>query len=71
MFYTILITLLIVAMCLVLLGIKVIFFKDGQFPNGHVSNNKTLKDRGIGCIQLQDKEAQKEQCLMCKLKTEK
>lgn len=34
---TILITLLIVAICIVLLGVKVFFVKGGRFPNGHVS----------------------------------
>ena len=56
---TILITLLIVAISLVLLGVKVFFTKGGQFPNGHVSGNKALRQKGIGCAQLQDREAQK------------
>ena len=45
---TILITLLIVAISLVLLGVKVFFTKGGKFPNGHVR-----------CAQSQDREAQK------------
>ena len=32
---TILITLLIVAICIVLLGVKVFLVKGGRFPNGH------------------------------------
>ena len=59
MLYTILITLLIVAICLGLLGIKVFFTKGGKFPNGHVSGNKALRERGISCAQSQDREAQK------------
>ena len=58
MLYTILITLLIVAICLGLLGIKVFFTKGGKFPNGHVSGNKALRERGISCAQSQDREAQ-------------
>ena len=54
-----LITLLIVAICIVLLGVKVFFVKGGKFPNGHVSGNKAMRDRGIGCVQSQDREAQK------------
>ena len=50
---TLLITLLIVAICIVLLGVKVFFV------NGHVSGNKAMRDRGIGCVQSQDREAQK------------
>ncbi len=45
---TILITLLIVAISLVLLGVKVFFTKGGKFPNGHVSGNKALRQKGIG-----------------------
>ena len=50
---TILITLLIVAISLLLLGVKVFFTK------GHVSGNKELRKKGIGCAQSQDREAQK------------
>lgn len=56
---TILITLLIVAICFVLLGVKIIFVRNGQFPNIHVSGNKFLRQRGIGCIQSQDQEARR------------
>ena len=49
---TILITLLIVAICIVLLGVKVFFVKGG-------SGNKAMRDRGIGCAQSQDREAQR------------
>ena len=56
---TLLITLLIVAICIVLLGVKVFFVKGGKFPNGHVSGNKALRERGISCAQSQDREAQK------------
>ncbi|MBP6064464.1 hypothetical protein [Bacteroides sp.] len=57
MLYTILITLLIVAICLALLGIRMLLIKGGRFPNGHVSGNKTLRDKGISCVQSQDREA--------------
>ncbi|MDR0976493.1 MAG: hypothetical protein LBL78_01870 [Prevotellaceae bacterium] len=55
---TILITLLIVAISIALLGIKVFFVKGGTFPNGHVSGSKALREKGIGCVQSQDREAQ-------------
>ncbi|MCD8309854.1 MAG: hypothetical protein LUB83_01355 [Prevotellaceae bacterium] len=57
MIETVLITLLIVAICMVLLGVRVFFVKGGRFPNGHVSGNRALRDRGIGCVQSQDREA--------------
>ena len=56
---TILITLLIVAICILLLGLKIFFVKGGKFPNGHVSGNKAMREKGIGCVQSQDREAQK------------
>ena len=59
MLHTILITLLIVAICVVLLGVTVFFVKGGRFPNSHVSGSKAMRDRGIGCVQSQDREAQR------------
>ena len=41
------------------IGSKGLFVKGGKFPNGHVSGNKAMRDRGIGCVQSQDREAQK------------
>ncbi|WP_294585914.1 hypothetical protein [uncultured Bacteroides sp.] len=55
---TVLITLLIVAICVLLLGLKIFFVKGGKFPNGHVSGNKAMRDKGISCAQSQDREAQ-------------
>ncbi|MBR8705069.1 hypothetical protein IX307_001234 [Bacteroides pyogenes] len=57
MLETVLITLLIVAISLLLLGVKVFFTKNGKFPNGHVSGNEALRKRGVGCAQSQDREA--------------
>ena len=51
------ITLLIVAISVTLLGVNVFFTKKGRFPNTHVSGNKALKKRGIGCVQSQDRDA--------------
>lgn len=56
---TILISLLIVAICIALLGVGIFFRKGGKFPNGHVSGNKALQEKGIGCAQSQDREAHK------------
>lgn len=58
MLKTLLITLLIVAICIALLSVKIIFKKNGRFPNTHVSGNKAMRKRGIGCVQSQDREAQ-------------
>lgn len=60
MLKTILFTLLIVAICMSLLSVKILLKKNGRFPNSHVSGNKAMRKRGIGCVQSQDREAQKE-----------
>ena len=57
MIETLIITVLIVAICLALLAIKIIFKKNGRFPNTHVSGSKAMRKRGIGCVQSQDREA--------------
>lgn len=59
MFKTILITLLIVAISVALLSVKIILKKNGRFPNTHVSGSKAMREKGIGCIQSQDREAQR------------
>ncbi len=59
MLETILIAVLIVALCVVLLGVRIFFVKGGKFPNSHVSGSKALRKRGIGCVQSQDREAQR------------
>ena len=56
---TILITLLIVAICIALLSVKILFKKNGRFPNTHVSGSKAMRKRGIECVQSQDREAQR------------
>ena len=59
MLKTILITVLIVAICIALLSVKILFKKNGRFPNTHVSGSKAMRERGIGCVQSQDREARK------------
>jgi len=50
MIYVLIITIIIVAVSVLLLGIKVFFTKNGKFPNTHVGGNAALKKRGITCI---------------------
>lgn len=52
-----LITLLIVAICVGLLGIGV--WIKGKFPNFHIDGNKALNRQGIRCVEAQDREARK------------
>ncbi len=61
MLETILISVLIVAICVALMAVSIICKKDGRFPNTHVSGSKALRQKGIGCVQAQDREAQLKQ----------
>jgi hypothetical protein len=36
-----------------LLSVKILFKKDGQFPNTHVGGNKALSEKGIFCAKKQ------------------
>jgi hypothetical protein len=55
-----LLTLLIVAICVLFLGVKVFFVKGGEFPNEHISQNKAMQQRGIHCITEQDAQEREE-----------
>ncbi len=57
MLETIYITAGIVAICVLFLSIGIII--KGRFPSMHVSGNKEMQKRGIGCVQSQDREARK------------
>ncbi len=57
MLETIYLTAAIVAICVFLLCIGIII--KGKFPSLHVSGNKEMRKRGIGCVQSQDREARK------------
>ncbi len=59
MFKTILIAIAIIAVALVLLGLKMLLLKDGKFPNTHVSGNPKMKECGVGCAQSQDRNSRK------------
>lgn len=54
-----LITVVLVLASILLLGVKVFFTKKGRFPNTHVGGSKAMKQRGIGCVNTQDREARK------------
>lgn len=47
------ITLGIIAVCVLLMSVKVIFKKNGRFPTGHVSDVPALRKRGITCHRSQ------------------
>lgn len=44
-----LLTCALLLIAVLLLGIKVLFVKNGKFPSGHVEDVPGLKEKGIGC----------------------
>ena len=50
-------TLILVGIAVLLLGIKVFFFKNGKFPSTHIGDNEALLQKGIHCAQTQDRQA--------------
>lgn len=55
MLKTFLAILVIVAIAIILLSIRVILRKGGRFVNSHVGASKAMKERGIHCVQTQDR----------------
>jgi len=49
-------TLVAVAAAVVLLSVRVLLRKGGRFSSQHVSQNRLMKSRGIGCAVSQDRE---------------
>lgn len=49
-------TLVLVGIAMLLLGIRVLFVKNGKFPSGHVRDNAALRRKGIGCAVHNDKQ---------------
>ncbi len=59
MLVTITISFIIIGLLALLLGIKVLFTKDGSFPETHIDGNQALKEKGISCAKSQDKQMRK------------
>lgn len=51
---------LIIAICIALLSVKLIFRKNGKFSSQHVHDNPGLRKQGIHCVIDQDREARQE-----------
>ena len=43
----------------VLLSVSILIKKNGRFPNIHVGRNHAMRKRNIGCVEEQDREAQR------------
>ncbi|MBD5259332.1 MAG: hypothetical protein HDR89_03905 [Bacteroides sp.] len=49
-----LLTFVLLAVAIILLGVKALFVKGGRFPSGHVRDSAPLRRRGIGCAAHDD-----------------
>ena len=54
---TLLLSVLIIAICVAFLCVKIILRKNGQFSSQHIHDNPGLRKKGIHCVIDQDKEA--------------
>ena len=52
----ILITLAIVAVAMLLLCVKLLFRKNGEFASQHIHDSQALREKGIHCVIDQDRE---------------
>jgi hypothetical protein len=60
MFWKVLIlSVVLMAVVAFLMSIKILFKKNGKFPNTHIGGNKEMAKRGITCATSQDREARK------------
>ncbi len=48
-------TLALVAIAGLLLGIQILLKKNGKFSSQHVGQSKAMRERGIHCLQTQDR----------------
>lgn len=44
---------------MLLLSVRLLLLKNGRFVNTHVSGSKAMRQRGIGCVQSQDRAARR------------
>ena len=59
MWKTFLTVVLFLLAAVALLSVSILLRKNGKFPNIHVGSNPAMRKRGIGCVESQDKQAQK------------
>ena len=63
MIETLLISVLIIAIAMVLLLVRVLFVKQGEFKSQHIHDSEAMKERGIHCVIEQDREMREEKWL--------
>ena len=55
MIETLLISLGLVGAAMLMLGVKVLLRKNGEFASMHIHDSKAMKERGIDCVLEQDR----------------
>lgn len=45
----VILSIILIGIAVVLLGVKVLFVKNGKFPSGHAHDIPALRKKGIGC----------------------
>ena len=55
-----LVTIVLMAAVTALFAIRIIFRRNGQFPDTHIGGNKNMTKKGIYCASTQDKIANKD-----------
>ena len=59
MWKTFLTVILFLLAAVALLSVSILLKKNGKFPNIHVGSNPAMRKHGVGCVESQDKQAQK------------
>ena len=59
MWKTFLTVVVLLLVAVVLLSANILIKKNGKFPNIHVGSNPAMRKHKIGCVESQDKQAQK------------
>lgn len=54
-----LIVIVLLAAAFILLSVRVILKRNGRFSSQHISQSKTMRERGIHCATSQDREARR------------
>ena len=57
MLKTLLLSVLIIAICIVLFSLRIIIKRGGTFSSKDVGESEAMRARGIGCTKVQDREA--------------
>ncbi|MBQ0085940.1 MAG: hypothetical protein KBS65_06875 [Prevotella sp.] len=46
---------IIIAVSVILLSVKILITKDGEFPDSHIESSQAMKERDIHCVLHEDR----------------